>query len=191
MTMAGSKIVRSETTSTIDWKVDRSPINGMNCLGRLSRDSGQTRVPEPPHMITGWILLIDSLRICPAGPPGPASFAGRPPNRQPQVLQLCRASRVRSPQREGGHPGSREREGEGEGGESDRQGGALRDRARRERRRQTRERAEKRRRRQADGRLGAGLARGEGEAAGHDRAGANPDEGEAGGTQREPALRRD
>ncbi len=62
-TTAGSKIARSETTSTIDWMVDRSPISGMNCLGRLSRDSGQTRVPEPPHIITGWILLIDSPRI--------------------------------------------------------------------------------------------------------------------------------
>src|SRR5271165_906302 len=70
MTIAGSKIARSETTATIDWKVDRSPMSGMNCLGRLSRDSGQTRVPEPPHMITGWILLIDLPRISPAGPPG-------------------------------------------------------------------------------------------------------------------------
>src|SRR5271170_2536060 len=77
MTTAGSKIARSETTSTIDWKVDRSPISGMNCLGRLSRDSGQTRIPEPPHIITGWILLIDSSRICPTAPPGELQLVAR------------------------------------------------------------------------------------------------------------------
>src|SRR5271165_6992444 len=82
MTMAGSKIARSETTPTIDWKVDRSPMSGMNCLGRLSRDSGQTRVPEPPHMITGWILLIDFYASPQAASPAPASFAGRRPDRQ-------------------------------------------------------------------------------------------------------------
>jgi hypothetical protein len=43
---------------TIDWNVDWPPISEMNCLGRLSRDSGQTRVPEPPHMIIGSIFLI-------------------------------------------------------------------------------------------------------------------------------------
>jgi hypothetical protein len=30
----------------------------MNCLGRLSRDSGHMREPDPPHMITGRILVI-------------------------------------------------------------------------------------------------------------------------------------
>src|SRR5208337_273286 len=60
MTTGGSKIARSPTMPTIDWKVDWSPISGMNCLGRLSRDSGQTRVPEPPHIITGRIFVIAS-----------------------------------------------------------------------------------------------------------------------------------
>jgi hypothetical protein len=32
----------------------------MNCLGKLSRDSGHMRVPDPPHMITGKILVIIS-----------------------------------------------------------------------------------------------------------------------------------
>jgi hypothetical protein len=31
----------------------------MNCFGRVSRDSGQTRVPAPPHMITGNIFKTD------------------------------------------------------------------------------------------------------------------------------------
>ena len=33
------------------------PISAMNCLGMVSRDSGQTRVPAPPHMMTGRIFL--------------------------------------------------------------------------------------------------------------------------------------
>jgi hypothetical protein len=30
----------------------------MNCFGMVSREAGQTRVPAPPHMMTGIILLI-------------------------------------------------------------------------------------------------------------------------------------
>ena len=30
-----------------------SPASARNCLGRLLRESGQNRVPEPPAMITG------------------------------------------------------------------------------------------------------------------------------------------
>src|SRR6202034_3510095 len=30
----------------------------MNCLGIVSRDSGQTRVPAPPHMMTGCIFFV-------------------------------------------------------------------------------------------------------------------------------------
>src|SRR6516164_8469563 len=36
----------------------------MNCLGKLSRDSGHTRVPEPPHIITGRILAINPSPSC-------------------------------------------------------------------------------------------------------------------------------
>ena len=32
----------------------------MNCLGMVSRDSGHTRVPAPPHMITGIIFFIET-----------------------------------------------------------------------------------------------------------------------------------
>jgi hypothetical protein len=39
--------------------VDRVPISGMNCLGKVSRDSGHTRVPAPPHMVTGKIFTAD------------------------------------------------------------------------------------------------------------------------------------
>jgi hypothetical protein len=43
------------------WKVDCVPISGMNCFGRVSRDSGHTRVPAPPHMITGNIFKTDPV----------------------------------------------------------------------------------------------------------------------------------
>jgi len=33
------------------------PNNGRNCFGRTSRDAGQSRVPAPPHMISGMIRL--------------------------------------------------------------------------------------------------------------------------------------
>ena len=34
------------------------PDKGKNCFGNPERDRGQSRVPEPPHKITGIILLI-------------------------------------------------------------------------------------------------------------------------------------
>ena len=37
------------------WKVDACPTKGTNCLGMLSRETGHSRVPAPPHMITGTI----------------------------------------------------------------------------------------------------------------------------------------
>src|ERR1700730_17021097 len=40
------------------WKVECGPTREMNCFGRLSRDSGQTRVPVPPHMMTGRIFTF-------------------------------------------------------------------------------------------------------------------------------------
>ena len=36
------------------------PEQGMNCFGMVSREAGQTRVPAPPHMITGMIFLIET-----------------------------------------------------------------------------------------------------------------------------------
>ena len=47
----------------------------MNCLGRLSRDSGHMRVPDPPHMITGVILATHFPRVDPRRSQSPA--AGR------------------------------------------------------------------------------------------------------------------
>src|SRR5215475_4553805 len=45
----------SETRSITCWNVERGPISGTNCLGMLSRETGQSRVPAPPHISTGII----------------------------------------------------------------------------------------------------------------------------------------
>jgi hypothetical protein len=51
------------------------PMSGMNCLGRLLRYSGQTRVPEPPHMITGRILVISArVSLASLAPTKPGVF---------------------------------------------------------------------------------------------------------------------
>jgi hypothetical protein len=57
MTIGRSK-AGSANIAIVVWKVDRSPTSGMNCLGSVSRDSGHTLVPDPPHMITGKIFFI-------------------------------------------------------------------------------------------------------------------------------------
>ena len=36
----------------------RSPFTACRGLGWYSRDSGQSRVPDPPHRITGWIISL-------------------------------------------------------------------------------------------------------------------------------------
>jgi hypothetical protein len=43
----------SATRASVCWKVERSPISGMNCFGMLSRETGHSRVPAPPHISTG------------------------------------------------------------------------------------------------------------------------------------------
>src|SRR5271166_1284431 len=147
MMIGSSKIARSPTRVTIDWKVDRSPISGMNCFGRLSRDSGQTRVPEPPHMITGWILAIET-------PLGRRNFGlllsedddqGKPSANLRLKLGRLAGGAARWRKRARGQ--RRRGEREAESAEGDRQGQALRDRPGRERRGKPDQRAEQRSRR--------------------------------------------
>jgi hypothetical protein len=52
-----SKVVPSETLSRVSAKVERPATKGKNCFGVLSRDSGQSRTPAPPHNITGVMRL--------------------------------------------------------------------------------------------------------------------------------------
>src|SRR5262245_17477085 len=55
ITIGRPKSAGSETRSITCWNVERGPISGTNCLGMLSRETGQSRVPAPPHIRTGII----------------------------------------------------------------------------------------------------------------------------------------
>ncbi|GJD81694.1 hypothetical protein NBEOAGPD_4948 [Methylobacterium gregans] len=55
MTLALANRPGSATRRAVAWKVDCSgSTSRANCLGMLSREAGHSRVPEPPHRITGW-----------------------------------------------------------------------------------------------------------------------------------------
>src|SRR5215212_9878561 len=61
----------------------------MNCFGKLSRDDGQSRVPAPPHMMTGVMRLIISTREPPDHSTGRVR-ASRIPRNLPNVA--CRVA---------------------------------------------------------------------------------------------------
>ena len=53
MTIGRANSAGSATRASVCWKVERSPISGTNCFGMLSRETGHSRVPAPPHISTG------------------------------------------------------------------------------------------------------------------------------------------
>ena len=55
MTIGRPNSAGSETRCMVAWNVECGPNSGRNCLGRPSRDAGHSRVPAPPHMISGRI----------------------------------------------------------------------------------------------------------------------------------------
>src|SRR5258708_10357773 len=57
ITIGRSNSVLSDTRKSVSWNVERAPNNGRNCFGRTSREAGHSRVPAPPHMISGIIRL--------------------------------------------------------------------------------------------------------------------------------------
>src|SRR6476661_4557984 len=57
MTTGRSNSAASETRNSVSWNVERAPNRGRNCLGCTSREAGHSRVPAPPHMISGMIRL--------------------------------------------------------------------------------------------------------------------------------------
>src|SRR5580700_10260864 len=57
MTIGRSNNAASETRNSVSWNVERGPNKERNCFGRPSRDAGHSRVPAPPHMISGMIRL--------------------------------------------------------------------------------------------------------------------------------------
>src|SRR4051794_14879258 len=83
MTTGRSNNAASETRKSVSWNVDRGPNNGRNCFGCTSRDAGHSRVPAPPHMISGIIRLSIEPRIsfatdgCDIRTPCPGLFSRR------------------------------------------------------------------------------------------------------------------
>src|SRR5262249_36604645 len=55
MTIGRANKSGCEMRASTCWNVDPCPTRGTNCLGMVSRETGHSRVPAPPHMITGTI----------------------------------------------------------------------------------------------------------------------------------------
>src|SRR5919198_3673688 len=54
-TRSGS--ARPAQRTAVSCKSVRSPFSACRGFGWYSRESGQSRVPDPPHRITGWIMV--------------------------------------------------------------------------------------------------------------------------------------
>ena len=52
-TMGGANRPPAATRSNTCWKVVSGPNSGTKCFGIFSRDTGHSRVPAPPHRMTG------------------------------------------------------------------------------------------------------------------------------------------
>ncbi len=46
----------SATRRVVSCSIVRSPAKGRSCIGWCARERGQSRSPEPPERITGWIV---------------------------------------------------------------------------------------------------------------------------------------
>src|SRR3546814_4392658 len=58
VTITGAAKPGPAANCTALWNRVCSPSKRTNCLGRLCRDDGQSRVPEPPHRMTGVINAL-------------------------------------------------------------------------------------------------------------------------------------
>ena len=66
ITIGGSNSSGSDTRARACWKVERSPTSGRNCLGMPSRETGHSRVPEPPARMRGTMrgMAWDGNTVC-------------------------------------------------------------------------------------------------------------------------------
>ena len=55
-------LLNNDTRSSVSCSRLLLPMSGTNCLGKLLRLSGQSRVPEPPQRTTGVIDVEDKLK---------------------------------------------------------------------------------------------------------------------------------
>ena len=64
MTVGLANTASSATRRTVAWKVEvAGSTSGVNCFGMLSREAGHSRVPDPPHRITGRIFSWSASAI--------------------------------------------------------------------------------------------------------------------------------
>jgi hypothetical protein len=63
--MIGGAKAGATARSAVSCIIVRSDTSGQSCLGKLSRDTGHSRVPEPPDRITGTIRfsVMASIQI--------------------------------------------------------------------------------------------------------------------------------
>jgi hypothetical protein len=104
MMIGRSNKAASETRLSVSWKVEHVPNNGRNCFGRTSRDAGQSRVPAPPHMISGMIRL--SMDV-PKFSPSTTFHLSYPPSAwaRNSLFNYCQIGINAIPKRRGSAPG--------------------------------------------------------------------------------------
>ena len=68
-TTSGDANAPPTARSAVSWSIEWSETSGQSCLGKLSRETGQSRVPEPPERMTGT--------TCPLCAPGGIKGWGR------------------------------------------------------------------------------------------------------------------
>ena len=56
-------LFKGRKRSKVSWKRDFLSVNDKNCFGRIERDKGQRRDPEPPHNITGMIISLFAMVV--------------------------------------------------------------------------------------------------------------------------------
>src|SRR4051794_27972101 len=107
MTIGRSNNAASDTRDSVSWNVERGPNNGRNCFGCTWRDAGHSRVPAPPHMISGIIRLsiaprtsftTDGCDSCAAPCPG-ASLAAVMRGPQYPFARYCQIGAKNIPRR--------------------------------------------------------------------------------------------
>lgn len=74
--------------ATVAWNRVCAPTRGKNCFGRFGREAGQSRVPAPPHIMTGKISkMLVPLPTDFARSPSPGRCARHSHSTAP--LQVC------------------------------------------------------------------------------------------------------
>ena len=74
----------------VSCNIVRSDANGQSCFGKLSRDTGHSRVPVPPDRITGTMLTADEAEGAVMGALGAGTKVWRHPYSRAAPLSSCR-----------------------------------------------------------------------------------------------------